>query len=569
MKLRASLGATATATAIISLVGVSGPANAAPAVYTVTGTVYHDADRDGSYTPGDLPLPRATVALHTSAADAAAGTGIVRTITANALGVYSASRLEAGTYFATATADGYRAGPIGTVTVGGLSLVGAADVGTTKQTDLTGTVFDDGNGNGVRDAGEPNLNGKTLIFIDVLATKKAIADGSLAAIDVSSAVGAAIGGSLDLGDAIRFRTTASGRPVAFSDVPEGAYVIMRSPFNLTLGDVLANSSRITALIDLLGSGSADALLGMDPSMLDTGDISTTPSNDYLKKLAAGLSRAVAVVDEADTDRLLGTAASDQLGALTGTVGQVASLISAIPAAHFAAVDRWGNSRQLTGLTVKKTTDFLFGVRQPVSITGTVYNDANANGKKDGLELAESVTLTAYRADGTVLRSTSTPSLLGSYKLSGLPYDTDIYLGLTGTTKAPSVRFSGDVPAALSGVDLIGSFRLAGSGTQNAIVQDIGLAALAAPTAAVGAVSAAGTATLTLSNTNSAVLAVDYSVNGGTGTATTVPAKNILGAAGTRSVTLTGLNPGDNTVTLDWSAGGYRGDTLTIQVDRGH
>ncbi|QNE37152.1 hypothetical protein [Leifsonia shinshuensis] len=564
---RSILATAALSISAAGAVGAAAPATASASVYTITGTVFHDADRDGVFALGDLPLATATVELYGSAEDAAARTGALRTVTTNALGVYAAAALPAGTYYAAASADGYRSGAVAETTVGGLALVGVADVAATTQTDLTATVFDDSNGNGVKDAGEGNFDGKTLIFIDVLATKKAIEDGSLASIDVGSAISAALGGSLDLGDAIRFRTTANGRPLSFTDVPEGAYIVMRSPFDLTIGDLLANTSRVAALIDLIGSGSADALLGMDPSMLSTGDISTTPRNEYLNKLASGLSRAVAVVDEADTEKLLGADASHQLGSLTGTVAQAAGLISAIPAAHFAVVDHWGTGYRLTDLKVKKTTDLLFGVRQPVSIAGTVFNDSNANGRKDGLETSESVTLTAYRADGSVLGSTRTPSLLGSYTLGNLPYDTDIYLGLSGTAKTPSVRYTGEVPAALADVTLIGSYRLAGDGTANSVSQDLGLATLTAPTATVGADSAAGTATLTLTNRTSAAVGIAYSVNGGASTASTVPAKPLLGSAGTRTITLTGLVPGENTVAIDWSAGVYEGGALTLSVVR--
>ncbi|WP_369962328.1 hypothetical protein [Leifsonia sp. EB34] len=557
----------ASAALSVSAVGAAAPATAAPAVYTVTGTVFHDADRDGVLSPGDLPLAKAAVALYASAEAAAAHTGALRTMTTNALGVYSATKLPAGTYYAAASADGYRPGAAAAATVQGLSLVGVADLAATKQTDLTATVFADSNGNGVKDAGESNLNGKTLILIDVLATQKAIEDGSLASVDVGSAVAGALGGSLDLGDAVRFRTTANGQPLTFADVPEGAYVVMRSPFNLTVGDLLANTSRVTALLDLIGSGSADALLAMDPALLSTGDISTTPRNEYLTTLASGLSRAVGVIDRADTERLLGAEASGQLGSITATVAQAAGLLAGIPATHFAVVDHWGTSYQLTDLKVKKTTDFLFGARQHVSIAGTVFNDSNANGKKDGLETSESVTLTAYRADGTVLGSTKTPSLVGSYKLGGLPYDTDIYLGLSGTAKTPSVRFTGEAPAALADVTLIGSYRLSGADTADSVTQDVGLATLTAPAATVGAVSASGTATLTLTNTTSAVVSVGYRVNGGASTASTVPAKPLLGSAGTRTLTLTGLLPGENTVTIDWSAGVYDGGTVTLSVVR--
>lgn len=559
---------TAAVLSAALVVGAAPPASAAAAIYTVSGTVYIDADADGTYSVGDLPLSGAGVDLFTSAEAAATGADPVRSLTTGRLGTYAASQLTAGTYYTAVRADGYRfQQEPAAVKVSLTKPLGIADVPATPQTTLSASVFDDANGNGTWDAQETAVDGKTLIFIDVLRTQQAIADGSLGSIDIGSAILGAIGGTVDLGGAIQFRTTSGGQPITYQDVPSGAYVIMRSPFNLTLTDLLGDISRITAFIDLLSSGDAAGLLSMDPALLSTGDISTTPRNEYIQQLASALSSAVRVVDEADTEKLLGTELSDQVSKVTGTVAQVANLIAALPATHFVAVDRWGGGWQLTNLRVKRTTSYEFGVRKPVTITGSVFNDSNANGNKDTLDLAESVTLTAYAADGTVLSSTTTPSLAGSYTVRNLPYDTDIYLALSGTSKSPSVRWDGEVPPALAGLTLIGKYHLADDGDVSAISQNIGLATLTAPTATVGAVDANGSATLTLSNKGSAALAVQYAVNDAAPIATTVPAKTLLTSAGTRTVTLTGLVPGANLVTIDWSAGVYRGDRLVVEVTR--
>ncbi|MFB9954492.1 hypothetical protein [Cellulomonas denverensis] len=118
-----------------------------------------------------------------------------------------------------------------------------------------------------------------------------------------------------------------------------------------------------------------------------------------------------------------------------------------------------------------------------------------------------------------------------------------------------------------GLTLIGRYHLADDGDVSAISQNIGLATLTAPTATVGTVDATGSATLTLSNKSSAVLAVEYAVNDAAPIASTVPAKTLLTSAGTRTVTLTGLVPGANVVTIDWSAGVYRGDRLVVEITR--
>lgn len=463
----------ALSTAVAVTVPTTGfaPTSISPAIYTVGGTVYADSDADGALDFGEPLLPKIAVSLYRSAEDAEARLDPVRTTTTNALGLYRVSSLTPGTYYAVADAAGAVVAP---VSVGGLNLVESADLATSPTATLSATVFADANGNGAQDASESNVDGQTILFIDVAKTIEMVSGGGIEGLDIGSAVSAAVSGSLDIGDAILFRTTAKGAPVTYPDVSAGAYVMMRSPFNLTLGDALTDTARITALIEVISSGDPSALLD-DPSLLSASGISTTPDNEYLKKAVTALSKLASTIDRAAVSGLVGEDLAQDAGDVSGTVKQVAALIDAVPAMHFAVVDRRGQGWSLTGLKLEKTNEFLFGVRQPVSITGTVFSDNNANGKKDTFEFAEAVTLTAHAADGTVLSSVKTPSLFGSYTLGKLPYDTDLYIVLSGTTKRPSVPYTGTVPEALAGMTVVASARLDSAGTADTVPLTVGLA----------------------------------------------------------------------------------------------
>lgn len=462
--------AVATAAAVVIPTAGFAPATiSAPSIYTVAGSVFADANSDGALSFGEPLLPNVTVSLYSSAEDAQARRAPVTTTTTSALGTYRAGSLTGGTYYVSADVAGAAAVP---VTVGGIALIATADIAASPTGALTATVFADLNGNGVKDASESNLNDQTVILIDVAKTIEMIDSGSIGDLDVGTAVAGAIRGNLDIGDAIHFRTSSKGAPISYSGLDAGAYVMMRSPFNLTIGDALKNTSRITALIDVISSGDPAALLD-DPSLLMTSDISTTPDNEYIKKLATVLSKVANTIDSADLDGFLGGEFSAGV-AVGGTVRAVAQLVDAVPAMHFAAVDRRGQGWSLTGLKLAKTNDFLFGIRKPVSVTGTVFNDSNGNGKKDALDLAEAVTLTVYTADGTVVSSVKTPSLLGSYTIDKLPYDTDLYVVLSGTSKRPSTAYTGQIPDALSGMTVVGSANVSGDSLTSSVPLTFGV-----------------------------------------------------------------------------------------------
>lgn len=471
-KRRTSLAVLAATAVIVPTTGFAPATIHSPAIYTVAGTVFADANANGSLDIGEPLLSKVSVSLYATADDALATNDPVTTTTTGALGTYRVGALPGGTYYVSADVAGAAVVP---VTVGALTMIGTADIAAAPKGTLTATVFSDLNGNGRKDASEANLDNQTIILIDVAKTVELVDSGELGDLDVGTALASAISGSLDIGDAIHFRTTATGAPISYQGLDAGAYVMMRSPFNLTLGDAIKNTARITAFIDVISSGDPAAIID-DPSLLSSSDISTTPDNEYIKKLASALSKLAGTIDSADIGAYVSQDLAAGVPAVGGTVRAAAQLIDAVPAMHFAVVDRRGQGWSLTGLTLAKTNDFLFGVRKPVSITGTVFNDANGNGKKDALDLAEAVTLTVYTEDGSAVATVKTPSLLGTYTIDRLPYDTDLYVVLSGTTKRPTNGYAGHSPEALAGMTVVGSTRVSWDSTTSSVPLTFGVTA---------------------------------------------------------------------------------------------
>lgn len=461
-----------------------------PAIYTVSGTVYADTNGNGVMELHnlDLPLANMSVTLHKTLADAQAGTNIVASAKTNAVGVYNFTKLAKGNYFikygtetttkpvvqsnSATDAAGKQIPGIAAITINTLNVVTWADLATKKTTNLTMTPFEDLNGNGLKDTNESISDGKTLIFINLEKAADLISSGRLSELDLNSKIMGALGGSLDIEDAILFRTSSKGAAITMPNVDPGMYVMVRSPFNLTIGDLLGNIDKVTAIIDIISGGDIQGILD-NPTLLDTGDISTTPNNDYIKALANFLPKAIKSVEKVDVEKVLGTDAATSVNTTLADVQSVATLLNHIPAMRFAKVDIWGNSYDLTALKFTKTTDFQFGIRKLPVITGDLFVDKNKNGKKDLLEFGKATKVTAYDANGNVLQSVTTSSFSTKFTLDKLAFDKTIYIGIDGTNSYSPV-YTGVVPPALQGLRLVGAYTFDSKSSIQEIKQNIPL-----------------------------------------------------------------------------------------------
>jgi protocatechuate 3,4-dioxygenase beta subunit len=121
----------------------------------ISGTVYNDANGNGSFDSGESGIPGVTVSR-----------GGGNTITTNASGVYSFSGLLAGPYTITYTV------PTGFANTGSAShavslVAGGSSTGNNffaqqRDASISGTVYDDANGNGSFDSGESGIAGVTV-----------------------------------------------------------------------------------------------------------------------------------------------------------------------------------------------------------------------------------------------------------------------------------------------------------------------------------------------------------------------------------------------------------------------
>jgi len=133
-----------------------------PGTASITGSVYDDANANGRRDPGETGLANWGVYLdsnHNGTKDL----GEANTFT-DVYGVYTFATLASGTYRVRELLyPGYRritpaSGYIAVSLSAGTSRT-AADFGNTKLASISGTVFRDSDGNGVRDAGEVGLSG--------------------------------------------------------------------------------------------------------------------------------------------------------------------------------------------------------------------------------------------------------------------------------------------------------------------------------------------------------------------------------------------------------------------------
>ena len=132
--------------------------------------VWHDLDADGVRDAGEPPF--AGVEVTATGPDLPAG-GLTRTTDAN--GHYLFSNLSAGTFTIAVALDtgdlpaGYDSstgGATATVTVADDAIIDTVDFGFYTQASIGDFVFDDLNGNGSFDAGEPGIEGLTVTLDD-------------------------------------------------------------------------------------------------------------------------------------------------------------------------------------------------------------------------------------------------------------------------------------------------------------------------------------------------------------------------------------------------------------------
>ena len=354
-----------------------------------TGVAFEDKNgngvRDGNET---TVVPGATVALFDSATNK-----LLATTTTSSTGVYTFTGLFPLTQGNT---DPYRATITGPsnfaqttldqlVTVQSNTVLTGKDIGLFKRTSISGFAFEDFNGNGVQDVGDPAFVNGSVALLNaatgaVVTTTTTDANGSFTFTDLGPIQdppgGPQVGYLVTANPAGFVQTTPTGSPIFLqSGIPTGGIQI--GLFRL----VQFSGQSFT---DVDGNG-----------VLDAGEPGLPGQTVQLVNAANGTVASSTVTDSGGFFTL-------NAGPGTWTLRQVAAAGSII------TTPLPGNTPVTSGLVVPPTN---FGNFQLVTVSGLVFNDRNGNGVFD----ANDQRLNGWAVqlvrvfDGAVLQTQVTPS----------------------------------------------------------------------------------------------------------------------------------------------------------------
>jgi len=217
---------------------------------SISGVVFNDADLNGSKSGSESGIATVKVDLYDST-----GTTLIASITTTAGGAYSFPNVTPGTYLVIETdAAGYVSSTPNSVSAsvnaGGSATVNFGDyqLPNTLLSAITGTVFNDINGNGIQDAAETVLSGVT--------------------VELKNNVGTVIAAAI---------TNASGG-YSFPNLSAGTYAVTETDpagyISTTLNTVAVNVSAGTTATVNFGDQTSGAAIIADPAIAKLGSPTT-------------------------------------------------------------------------------------------------------------------------------------------------------------------------------------------------------------------------------------------------------------------------------------------------------
>ncbi|WP_394940796.1 SdrD B-like domain-containing protein [Psychromicrobium sp. YIM B11713] len=429
---------------------------------TIGNQVFEDKNGNGVKDPTDPGVPGVTVQLVDKDGNPvkdADGNPVADQVT-NADGVYSFTNLVPGAYTVKFIApDGTKFTKKGTdpaadndsnpnpngstdpITVDSGAINNTVDAGVFTPASIGSTVFDDKNGNGVRDADEPGIPGATVTLLDKDGQPAKDADGN----------------------PVQPITTGPDGQYNFTNLPPGDYQVS---FKVPDGKVLTQPKQGTD-----PNKDSDAV----PSPGNTSGIAkvTVASGDAVKNIDAGVVPPATIGDTVFLDRngngvkdpgepgipgvkvelldksgkVVATTTSGPDGKysftnvipgtysvkFTAPTGMVFVKKGTDPAAdNDSNADLKGATAQFTVAPGEVQNTIDAGLANPVgSLTGTVYDDRNGNNKQDpGEPGLPGVTVILKNSDGKEIARTKTDAK-GNYIFTNVPAGDGYTVTVTG------------------------------------------------------------------------------------------------------------------------------------------
>ncbi len=385
---------------------------------SIAGSVFADANGNDIREPGEPGIPGATIHL--------SGPGGSFATTTASDGSYSFTSLAPGIYTVEEFDPPGFVSSKPNVRAANLPSGGSATVsfaGRPVQT-ISGMVFEDTNGNGRPDPGEPGIGGVQLLL--------------LAAADESLVAGTA--------------TDGSGLYV-FADVPAGAYLVRQAVPDaytvLTVNGVPPRPSLlgtptppdfVTKSVQIVEGGAASAsfannVVGQLSGMVfDDLDGSGSPSTGE-----PGLGGAILEVRRADTGVLVKS---------TTTAGNGLYQVSDLPVGSYRVTQLalagyfTPNPTMTVTLSSGSAATASFATRAGGTVSGRVFNDENGNASLDGAESGlGSVRITLQRAGSATLQTAS--------RGDGTFVFTNVAPGAITIEQTPPTGFHSTTPASTS------------------------------------------------------------------------------------------------------------------------
>lgn len=378
-------------------------------------TVFNDFDGDGIQDPGEPGLGGVTVTL----TDAS---GIPRTVVTDANGNYQFGNTPPGAFTVTVTppanfTNTNPASRTGTLTPGGVDLT--QDFGLRLIPGTIGDlVFNDLDGDGTQDPGEPGIGGVTLTLTGTDANGQPVTQTT---------------------------TTNAAGNYSFTTLP-GTYTVTATPPTGTTATTANPSTNI-----ILGPGgnipSVDFGFTLIPGQVGDRVFDDFNGNGVQDTNEPGLPGVTLTLTGTDTlgNPITLTTTTDASGSyrFTGVPASDAAgyTVTMTPPAGYTELTTPGGATQTFPFPPGGSLDTVdFGLRRPPATIGNVvFNDQNGNGVQDAGEPGiPNATITLRDAGGNIVTTTTTDGT-GNYRLTNVPP------GTYTVTATPPTGFSGTSP----------------------------------------------------------------------------------------------------------------------------